>query len=304
MASPGASKVGLIMNNQITVCFPEKRSLGSLYTADERFPHQRKWIGEARGKVQLPFFPEKMLGVALGAVGWEGLADADSNELRHLRSIDFTTTQFNEKALQSVVGLIDLTEVRLDFLKFSDDDLAQLKQFAILRTIWLTGAPVGDSSMNALLQLPSLVNLILKGTKVTDDGLASLSKMSLESLTLPNQITDAGVRFLGCLKSLKRLDLSNTRITDDALSGLSSCSELEELYLTDTAITDKGISTLNVLPRLKTLFLSGTKISDSCLGSIESISTLEHLELRDTGATEIGIARLKAKLPHCAIFGG
>ncbi len=50
-----------LMNSKLTVTFPEKRYLGSLYTAEEQFPHPRKWIGEARGKMQLSCRPHPQL---------------------------------------------------------------------------------------------------------------------------------------------------------------------------------------------------------------------------------------------------
>ena len=58
------------MPKDISVSFPEKQSLGSLYTAEQAFPHLRKWIGEARGKVVVQVSEERMLGVALGSLGW------------------------------------------------------------------------------------------------------------------------------------------------------------------------------------------------------------------------------------------
>ncbi len=43
------------MGIDITVQFPEKRSLGSLYTAEVQFPHPRKWVGEALARLSFPF---------------------------------------------------------------------------------------------------------------------------------------------------------------------------------------------------------------------------------------------------------
>jgi hypothetical protein len=293
------------MSSQLTVHFPEKRSLGSLYTAEEQFPHQRKWVGEARGKAVIDCAPGRMLGVALGGSGWEALQEADKSELSHLRSIDLSTAQFNDKTLRSATtALSGISEIRLDFLRFGDGDLSALKEFRSLRTLWLTGTQVSDSGMESLIKLPALANLVLKNTKVTDSGMSDVSKLKLSILTLPAQISDSGVRALAAVRSLTRLDLSFTAITDESLKALAVLPALEELYVNDTAITDHALTYLSELKSLKSLFLSGTKVSDASVSSLEKISTLEHLELRDTGVTEIAIARLRTKLPNCAIFGG
>jgi Leucine-rich repeat (LRR) protein len=292
------------MEKHITVCFPEKSSLGSLYTADRDFPHPRKWIGEAKGKRALVYPEAKMLGVALGAVGWEGLAAANSDELNCLESIDFSTTQFSEKTLRSSTGLLGLMEIRLDFLRFGDKDIDILSIFPTLQTLWLTGTEVSDKGMDNLAKLPALVNLVLKSTTVSDAGLTNLAPLkTLESLTLPAHTGDEGLKNLKELKSLKRLDLSFTKVTDEGLGNLAALPHLQELYLSDTKVTDKGIHHLTKVPSLRVIFLSGTKVSDQALPHMEKLPALEHLELRDTGVTEIGQARLKSRIPECAIFG-
>lgn len=292
------------MPQTITIQFPEKRSLGSLYTAEEQFPHPRKWIGEAKGTLALSFPDGRMLGVALGAFGWEALNEASSAQLQCIRSIDFSTSQFCAKTVKSLSALGELTEIRLDFLKFNDEELSSLTTFPGLKTIWLTGTSISDRAIAALSELPALVNLVLKNTKVTDAGLAELRSDSLQSLTLPSQITNAGLSNLQHVPNLCRLDLSNTSVTNEGLSALKTLTKLEEVYLNDTAVTDAGVPQLSQLKSLKTLFLSGTKVSDASVPHFESMSSLEHLELRDTGVTEIAAARIRAKLPGCAVFGG
>jgi hypothetical protein len=297
-------EVSFLMTTQMTVNFPEKRSLGSLYTAEEQFPHPRKWIGEARGKMELSFPTGRMLGVALGQFGWEALAETNSAELKCLRSIDFSTSQFCDKTARAISALGELAEMRLDFLKFGDDELLCLKEFPGLRTLWLTGTQVTDKGMSVVAQMPGLLNLVLKNTNVTDAGFERLAGSNLVSLTVPTQTTDAGLKALYALSKLQRLDLSYTKITNEGLASLAALKSLEELYLNDTAITDAGVAHLSALPSLKTLFLSGTKVSDAAIPHLENVATLEHLELRDTGVTEIAIARLRTKLPKCAVFGG
>lgn len=292
------------MTKEITVCFPEKQSLGSLYTAECQFPHQRKWIGEARGALSLNCPDDRMLGVALGSAGWEALAQTKANELSCLKSIDFSTSQFNERTFHPSVDLGELVEVRLDFLKIGDHELRLLRGLRSLRTVWLTGTSITDGGMREFQQFPVIANLVLKNTAITDQGLANMGDIpTLQILNLPAQITDSGLGYLKCCQSLRRLDLSFTKVTDEGLARLRDLPALSELYLNDTGITDGALQHLVPLKNLRLLFLSGTKISDAGLSALEQMTFLEHIELRDTQATEIGIARLRGRLPECAIFG-
>lgn len=292
------------MTKEVTVCFPEKQSLGSLYTADQAFPHQRKWVGEARGKVMVKCEEDRMLGVALGSLGWEGLAKTEAGELAMLESLDVSTCNFSERSLSSPTDLISLLEIRLDYLKIGDAELRLLRRFTALRTIWLTGTGITDGGLREFKDFPMLCNLVLKSTGVTDQGLANMGAISsLEGLNLPAQITDHGLAYLKFFPAMKRLDLSFTKITSEGLKRLIDVPLLTELYVNDTVLGDDGLQHLQELKSLKSLFLSGTRVSDVGLVHLELCTSLEHLELRDTRATEIGVARLRSRLPNCAIFG-
>src|SRR5579871_3064647 len=142
------------MSNEITVAFPEKRSLGSLYTAEEQFPHQRRWIGEARGKLVLSRPEGKMIGVSICGSGWEALSETDISQLAFLQSIDLSTAQFNDKTLRaSTSALTGLFEIRLDYLRVGDAELKALKDIPGLKTVWLTGTQVTDAGMEELAAL-------------------------------------------------------------------------------------------------------------------------------------------------------
>ena len=124
------------MQKEISLSFPEKQSLGSLYTAEQLFPHVRKWVGEARGNVALKYATDRMLGVALSALGWEGLAKTDANQLNLLESLDVSTCQFSQRSFESAQDLKSLLEIRLDYLKVGDADIRLLRRFTSLKTLW------------------------------------------------------------------------------------------------------------------------------------------------------------------------
>src|ERR1700722_18021818 len=223
------------MSTEVSLCFPEKQPLGSLYTADQSFPHQRKWIGEARGTVALVIPEGKMLGVALGSLGWEGVAKTEANDLAYLQSLDVSTCHFNDRSLGGQTDLSTLAEIRLDYLKIGDAEVRLLKRFPNLQTIWLTGTDVTDGGLRELQAFDRITNVVLKSTRVTDQGLANMGELrSLCGLNLPAKITDKGMQYLKFFPNLKRLDASYTKISSDGLKPLNMVTGLIELYLNDT----------------------------------------------------------------------
>lgn len=288
---------------EIAVVFPEKISLGNVYSADRCFPHARKWIGEASGNQTFSCADDKMFGVALSNHDSAILRNAFGKGLSALESLDLSTSHFSTSTLEWLLSLKDMKELRFDFLKIRDSDLLGLKDLPALETLWLTGTEVGNAAAESLAQLPALRNLVIKKTRITEEGLSKVADIAeIESLYLPAQTSDAGLMALSGAKKLRLLDISFTRISDQGLSALSAFTELSELYLNDTGVGDPGMTHLAKVPSLRTVFLSGTKVTDNGIVALAELPNLEHLELRDTKVSEIGVARVRAQRPNCAVF--
>jgi serine/threonine protein kinase/Leucine-rich repeat (LRR) protein len=166
--------------------------------------------------------------------------------------------------------------------------------------IQFDGADDGVLAQLAQFHPRELRFVALEGTKVTDNGMASLASIPwLLMLSLSEtQIGDQGAKHLSTLPALQDLDLSKTRITDKSLEYLSNLATLTDLKLVGTQITDQGIANL---PRLKTLSLAETKITDAALKSLERQSWLRKLDLMRTHVTKPAVAKLQAALPNCEI---
>ena len=296
------------MAREISVTFPAKHSLGSLYSAGRAFPHLRKWIGDAKGSVNVSLEDDKLLGIALGQLGTDGFSSMASEDLAKVNSLDFSASYFNDKTAQSASVLADsmprLVELRFDFLKVSNRELQAASHFRSLQTLWLTGTDLTDDLIASVSAQSNVVNLVLKKTRITDGGMTQLKSMpNLQTLNLPSQISDPGLFILAQFPALQRLDVSFSAISDNGLAPLKTLTTLQELYVNDTKLTDAVMPHLAKIGSLTTIFLSGTQVSDSGLEHLQEMPMLEHLELRDTRVTENGINRLRQKLPKCAIFG-
>ena len=107
--------------------------------------------------------------------------------------------------------------------KFGDKEIAEL-------------APVADQ----------ILWMDLARSKVTDDGLSTLSKMAkLERLHLENTaVTDAGIAQIAGLKNLEYLNLYGTKITDAGISKLVGNKALRKLFVWQTAVTQDAAKKL------------------------------------------------------------
>ncbi len=159
-----------------------------------------------------------------------------------------------------------------------------------------------DSLLSEFVALhPShLRQLSLQGTGITDKGMEAMANIPrLLDLNLSEtQVTDEGVKRLGSAAQLQQLKLSQTRITDKALGFLAAMRSLTDLTLDQTQITDEG---LMHIPQLKNLSLDGTRITDAGLKHLENQTWLRFLSLWSTRVTKEGVAKLEAALPSCDI---
>lgn len=130
-------------------------------------------------------------------------------------------------------------EISLSRTKAADADLALLKHFPDLQTLYLAQTSIGDTGLSRLKGLARLHTLFLTNTKVTDAGLIHLKG----------------------LVNLKQLSLQGTQVTDSSLVHLKRLSKLQSLVLAGTKVTDAGLVHLQALRNLQRLFLVDTKVT-------------------------------------------
>jgi hypothetical protein len=99
--------------------------------------------------------------------------------------------------------------------KFSDENLAPLKDLKNVVHLNLRGQPVTDAQLASLKNLTSLTELHLEKTKITDKGLENLRGLvNLEYLNLyGTDVSDAGLVNLEGMKKLKHLYVWQTKVT-------------------------------------------------------------------------------------------
>lgn len=103
-----------------------------------------------------------------------------------------------------------------------------------------------DLEVSNVARVPGLRDLNLRGTHVTDQGIAELRSTQLEGLNVSGTtVSDYSLAALP--KTLRNLDLSRTSISDAAVDSLGSLQGLQKLNVAGTGITSDGVSRLRAL---------------------------------------------------------
>ena len=204
-------------------------------------------------------------------------------------------------------------------------DLPKLTYFHVggegIEPGWITGLPsrlpdlesltVHGSGMNAediqaLAKMDLLKHLRLHACNLKDDTLGTIGqikKMTVLSLDLNSEITDAGIDQLGALKELTYLGLKETRVRDETCKLLASLPKLEGTDLSGTRVSDAGIELISTSKSLKSVVLTECKrISDQGLESLARMTGLAHVHVQNNPQiTAAAVRKLQAALPKCRI---
>ncbi len=123
----------------------------------------------------------------------------------------------------------------------------RVERFLISVTaIDFTDIPIGDADLAPVAKLPYLRTVVLRGTKVTDAGLAVFKDCQhLETVDLSHSvISGTGLRDLH-FSPIRDLNLSNSKFGDRGIANLVEIGHhLLRLNLAATQITDEGLERL------------------------------------------------------------
>lgn len=208
--------------------------------------------------------------------------------LRHLRSATalkrlylIECRHLTPEGLEPLRHFASLEELILPgFL--TDTSLSYLHGMPLLRLLVVKFSPeVTNAGVANLRRAVGLHSLDLSGTKVGDDGLSALARLTqLETLHLArcSDLTDAGLGHLRQMHGLRSLDLNETKITDAGLSHVAELGWLKELTLRKCDITDTGIAHLARIHALRSLEVTGcSRITEPGLRKLANLPYLQRL---------------------------
>jgi hypothetical protein len=211
---------------------------------------------------------------------------------RSLKFFDLGYAEISAAAMSELAAIPALSNITIDCDSFDSQTAKPLKEY------YLT-----DEVAEALATFPALRSVMLFHTRITDDGIAELCKLTrLETLVVSSpHVTGASFDHLLKLRRVKHLGTWGWQLQADDLAKLSEIKTLEGLDL-QTNLTNECVPHLLPL-HLERLTLRGEKVTDASVQYLCELHDLSWLNLSDTAIQKnsAAAALLKQSLPRCTI---
>ncbi len=202
--------------------------------------------------------------------------------------------KLQSESIASNESMISVTGIDFTDVPIGDADLAPAGKLPYLRTVVLRGTKVTDAGLAAFKDCQRLETIDLSHSGILGTGLHNFHDSPIKDLNLSNsKFGDRGIANLVEIRyHLLRLNLAATEITDEGMEPLKVLGALELLDLSRTKISGAGIRYLPTA--LKQLNLSGTPIVNASLSYLEHLDLLETLDLSETKITDDAIPHIQA----------
>ncbi|MBX3449970.1 MAG: hypothetical protein KF777_10445 [Planctomycetaceae bacterium] len=174
----------------------------------------------------------------------------------------------------------EIEEILAGGSQVTDNGLKQLSALPNLRTLDVLGTKVTNEGVASIAKITSLESLRFTGQQLKDDGAAELAKMpNLRKLYIDNvALSPTGWAAIGRIPSLEVLHVSHSSIGDAAMPLLCEAQNLKEFVLHYSGVSDVGVSYLGKLPHLQKLEISGCSVTGEGLLKAQSGSGLSQLK--------------------------
>ena len=218
--------------------------------------------------------------------------------------------------VEAVLGAIALSPGKVEFINTTPESLKkavgmELPLFDTLRLVDLGMPNAGPHDhrkvdpydaafFEHLGQIPTLESLNIIATKLSDDWIAPLGKLTnLKTLRFTNngKLTDAGLEKLAGLKNLEVFSFVGTGMKGHTYASFEGWSKLTRCSHRGSSIDDEGLSQLCAhLPNLESLSLAHAKFTDAGAPHLAKLTRLKSLEVGTRNASPKCLEHL-AKLP-------
>jgi len=193
-----------------------------------------------------------------------------------LEEVDLAETPVDDTSAAAMIAAPHMRLLRLDLTPITDAALGATPSPTLVE-LYVSHTKVSDQGAALLEQLPQLVGLGLGATQIGDPTLERIARLTaLETLVLSKtHATSASVAKLGALHALVRLYLDGTHADDAALAALAPARDtLRILHLAGSDISEAGLPALHALAGLTELTLGNTRMHSA----ITDLSAWPHLQ--------------------------
>ncbi len=149
-----------------------------------------------------------------------------------------------------------------------------------------------DAGMAAFRGCRNVMNIDIRGTKLTDKGLVYFQHCNrIQSIYYDSDLATGDV--LSTFENLEYLRQYYGKVTDKALTSLRAAKNLEVLQIALSPISEEGLKSLEECHQLTNISLQGIPIGDEGLLALKNCTRIEVLQLKGTKIGNRGLTILK-----------
>ena len=166
--------------------------------------------------------------------------------------------------------------------------------------LFLTNDSVDDRTLKSLAENDSIISMLIKSKRVTDEGLTAVSKMEkLTHLEWYSGCTKAGLETIAKKSNLKAIGIDASQLTTDDLKSIRKLDQLTSLWIVrGRHLTADVMETITSLKKLREMTLQFVPLETDDLRKLSELPELESLTLNrgPEEAQRLGNDELKALL--------
>lgn len=199
--------------------------------------------------------------------------------MHRLQELDCSGLHSADDGMKYINRLTSLRHLDVGGCELTDHGVSQLTALHALERLDLNCTLV-ESGFAGLKNSQRLHTLSLERTRVSDDGCAAIAQCpSLRNVFVSHSpITDRGMAHLSSLPALSWLTVNGTQVTDAGVDLLIHCASLHHLAIDQPLLTARGVAALQQLPNLAKLSVYGDQYDPEAAQRLEA--ALPKLEVR------------------------
>ncbi len=176
----------------------------------------------------------------------------------------------------------------------SAQDFAPLADHPEIQSLQITGTvDLSDQLLDYLRDADQLISINLQGSKITDEGLSTLPRLTTLN-TLHVASTQSSGAALSRFVGSPLREVSFARLTDDGAALLTTFPTIQNLNLQGCPISSRGLDCVASLRLLENLSLAGcVNLVDTDFQALSRLTRLVNLNLSDGDAGDTAVASLR-----------
>lgn len=188
--------------------------------------------------------------------------------------------------------------------KLTDAGIAKAIERHAISSLKIKRADIGKETVAAIAELKALQQLELHDIPLTAELVAAIEKLSVTSLTLKGDYTDADLNQLAPIASkLWVFELNAPNVTDHGLAWLAGAGTLSSLKLCDTAATAATLKLISTKNPSVNIQLGGPNIDRAAIAEINRSFKVGPVVLTGPSITDEVLAALTPPYDHLLLVG-